>query len=246
MYPLLSDFIDSSQYLNLLLFYLPGDIIRFIPKIKSHVAEEMTLDRCVQRLRKRLVVESQESAQPSGQNVEATNEKMGNRVPSFFTSPSLINLGGLSLGDPYTIQNVSNESSTEEREFSARSNSPQIEIKPGWAGMGLRGNHSYASLTRPTSVGSGLFLEEESDEDGSRSGNQAAGEVTVNNSAQATRQSGNVAAKERVPYVKTTTMANFYYRKTKSHENLGGDQGGGPGDESSPADARRTKSDADM
>lgn len=217
---------------------------RFIPKIKSHVAEEMTLDRCVQRLRKRLVAESQDAAQSSGQTIETANEKMGERVPSFFTSPSLLNLGGLSMGDPYSIQNVANELSTEEREFGAHSASPQIELKPGWGGMGLRGNHSYASLARPTSVGSGLFLEEESEEEGSSSGDQAAGELTVNTAHMKSRSSL-YEAKENCPYVKTTTMANFYYRKTKSHENLGGGPGG-PSDESSPADARRTKSDADM
>ena len=194
---------------------------RFIPKIKSHVAEEMTLDRCVQRLRKRLMLESQEAARTSSQTFEATNEKekMGSRVPSFFTSPSLVNLGGLSMGDPYNIQNVSvsTELSNEEREFCARSVSPHIELKPGWGGMGLRGNHSYASLTRPTSVGSGLFLEEESDDE-ERSSDQVAGEVT-----RLKRKSSLDEAEKNGPYVKTTSMANFYYRKigSKSQENLG-------------------------
>ena len=194
---------------------------RFIPKIKSHVAEEMTLDRCVQRLRKRLMLESQEAARISSQTFEATNEKekMGSRVPSFFTSPSLVNLGGLSMGDPYNIQNVSvsTELSNEEREFCARSVSPHIELKPGWGGMGLRGNHSYASLTRPTSVGSGLFLEEESDDE-ERSSDQVAGEVT-----RLKRKSSRDEAEKNGPYVKTTSMANFYYRKigSKSQENLG-------------------------
>lgn len=194
---------------------------RFIPKIKSHVAEEMTLDRCVQRLRKRLVLESQEAARTSSQTFEATNEKekMSSRVPSFFTSPSLVNLGGLSMGDPYNIQNVSvsTELSNEEREFCARSVSPHIELKPGWGGMGLRGNHSYASLTRPTSVSSGLFLEEESDDE-ERSSDQVAGEVT-----RLKRKSSLDEAEKNGPYVKTTSMANFYYRKigSKSQENLG-------------------------
>ena len=198
---------------------------RFIPKIKSHVAEEMTLDRCVQRLRKRLMVESQEAARTSSQAFEATNEKqkMGSRVPSFFTSPSLVNLGGLSMGDPYNIQNasVSTELSNEEREFCARSVSPHIELKPGWGGMGLRGNHSFASLTRPTSVGSGLFLEESDDE--GRSSDQVAGEVT-----RLKRKSSLDEAEKNGPYVKTTTMANFYYRKigSKSQENLGSKRDG--------------------
>jgi len=212
---------------------------RFIPKIKSHVAEEMTLDRCVQRLRKRLVVESQ-AARTSSQTFEATNEKarMGNRVPSFFTSPSLVNLGGLSMGDPYNIQNVSvsTELSNEEKEFGARSASPHIELKQGWAGMGLRGNHSYASLTRPTSVGSGLFLEESDDE--GRNGDQAAGELTA--VTRIKRKTSLDEAEKNGPYVKTTTMANFYYRKvgSKSHENLRGEKG------PSPPDKQRSQSDA--
>ena len=211
---------------------------RFIPKIKSHVAEEMTLDRCVQRLRKRLMVESQEAARTSSQAFEATNEKqkMGSRVPSFFTSPSLVNLGGLSMGDPYNIQNasVSTELSNEEREFCARSVSPHIELKPGWGGMGLRGNHSFASLTRPTSVGSGLFLEESDDE--GRSSDQVAGEVT-----RLKRKSSLDEAEKNGPYVKTTTMANFYYRKigSKSQENLGSKRDG----PFSP-DKQRSQSDA--
>lgn len=212
---------------------------RFIPKIKSHVAEEMTLDRCVQRLRKRLMLESQEAARTSSQTFEATNEKekMGSRVPSFFTSPSLVNLGGLSMGDPYNIQNVSvsTELSNEEREFCARSVSPHVELKPGWGGMGLRGNHSYASLTRPTSVGSGLFLEDESDDEG-RSSDQVAGEVT-----RLKRKSSLDEAEKNGPYFKTTSMANFYYRKvgSKSQENLGGRRDG-----TFSPDKQRSQSDA--
>ena len=198
----------------------------------------------MQRLRKRLVVESRENVRSSSkQNLETpTGERMGNRVPSFFTSPSLVNLGGLSMGDPYNIQNVANELPSEEREFGARSTSPQvqIEIKPGWSGMGLRGNHSYASLTRPPSFGSGLFLEEESDEERSSGGNQAAGETTVNKSRQTSMDETNGNG----PYVKTTSMANFYYRKTKSQENMLGDSGSGS--PSTTDNARRTKSDANI
>ena len=140
------------------------------------------------------------------------------------------------MGDPYNIQNasVSTELSNEEREFCARSVSPHIELKPGWGGMGLRGNHSFASLTRPTSVGSGLFLEESDDE--GRSSDQVAGEVT-----RLKRKSSLDEAEKNGRYVKTTTMANFYYRKigSTSQENLGSKRDG----PFSP-DKQRSQSDA--
>ena len=60
---------------------------KHIPAIKSHIAEELVLDRCVQRLRKRLLVESWEKRRN-----DSTNNKMTDRVPSFFVSPSLVNV----------------------------------------------------------------------------------------------------------------------------------------------------------
>jgi TAG lipase/steryl ester hydrolase/phospholipase A2/LPA acyltransferase len=52
---------------------------RYIPKIKSHVAVEMTLDRCVQRLRQRLL--SEHHSQKSRARADTTL-KMSARVPS--------------------------------------------------------------------------------------------------------------------------------------------------------------------
>ena len=63
-----------------------------IPAIKSHIAEELVLDRCVQRLRKRLLVESWEKRRN-----DSTNNKMTDRVPSFFVSPSLVNVSKSAL-----------------------------------------------------------------------------------------------------------------------------------------------------
>ena len=193
---------------------------RYIPKIKSHVAEEMTLDRCVQRLRKRLMLEVREARQTStSQTFETAGEKMGSRLPSFFTSPSLLNLGGLAVGDPYNMQNVSRDLTSEEREFSAAAfPSPQIELKPGWCGMGLQGNHSFANLASHGSVGSGLFME--SDDERSGVGDQTAGELTNNSPVKTRRASFTDDINEDGKYFKTTTMANFYYRKSKSHDNL--------------------------
>ena len=55
-------------------------------KIRAHCMVEMTLDQCVQRLRRRVSVENHLTAK--------------DRTPSFHTTRSLINLGGLSVVDP--------------------------------------------------------------------------------------------------------------------------------------------------
>mmetsp|Transcript_25349 Transcript_25349/g.74584 ORF Transcript_25349/g.74584 Transcript_25349/m.74584 type:complete len:908 (-) Transcript_25349:59-2782(-) len=271
---------------------------KYIPKIKSHLAEEMTLDRCVQRLRKRLVMEARENARPSVQTrlVHAAGEKMNQRVPSFFTSPSLVNLGGLGVGDRYDLAQQSassllpsaDENGEEEQQQhqqqqqGARDHSPpaqpvvptqvpsasaplppSVQLKPGWLGMGLRGNHSYASLNKNhSSAGSGLFLMDGDGEDDdfvhphsmqSQSGQtqQAAGETPkVHYMSNPTLPSNPVAGQLGPPhsnsplggqgqsqggrrrsasmqnligpdlegggYIKTTSMANFYYRKTSA------------------------------
>ena len=113
---------------------------KHIPEIKSHIAEEITLDQCVQRLRKKLVQESWEAKLERGRvrermmnpptnnnnnnynyfnkvsssttsfsttlrkgggngsggdvsSTDPTGDKLGKGQPSFFTSPSLVNLG---------------------------------------------------------------------------------------------------------------------------------------------------------
>jgi len=182
----------------------------FIPKIKSRVAVEMTLDKCVQHLRKQLIAESM------GKRNFNANEtvKMSNRVPSFFTSASLANMSGLGVTDRHTM----------EGEFGSNAHSSTGEILPavvpsGWKGMGLRGNFSSGSLNR---TGSGLFLMDDEVEDdreyGSESNDrmhlQVPGEVPStslsNENGCSTQQEG---------YIKTSSMANFYYRKT-SHGSI--------------------------
>lgn len=58
----------------------------FIATIRAHCMIEMALDKCVQRLRKRISTENEVS-------------KL-DRTPSFYTSRSIINLSGLSVADP--------------------------------------------------------------------------------------------------------------------------------------------------
>jgi predicted acylesterase/phospholipase RssA len=196
---------------------------KHIPAIKSHCAEEMTLDRCVQRLRKRVILESWEVR--SGVGVESTTDKMGKRVPSFFTSPSLVNMGGLTIGDRLSLSDIEDhmEGSTE-RIMSGQATprtSDQIEIPSGWGGMGLRGNHSRGTLKQSPSEGSGLFFMDEG-LDGKESEDEFLGELRPFPRPSSGAALNNI---ER-PYIKTSSMANFYYRKTKSSADLASAQNG--------------------
>lgn len=185
---------------------------KYIPAIKSHIAEEMTLDRCVQRLRKRLVKESRHKQRV---RQDSTSKKMGERVPSFFTSPSLVNLGGLGIGDQ---TNISDQEDIIREEPNLRSASPVLSgphVNPGWGGKGLHGCHSAASLTRTMSGGSGLFIDEDADE--ANDGDQAPGELS---SLEHKPMAGTAEQAQDPDYCKTTSMANFYYRKSGSHDNL--------------------------
>jgi TAG lipase / steryl ester hydrolase / phospholipase A2 / LPA acyltransferase len=189
---------------------------RYIPAIKNHIAEEITLDRCVQRLRKRMVQESWEKQQrASSDNVEEVpNGKIKGRVPSFFTSNSLVNLSGLGVADqPATddlheyAQHQINHAPPSQRIVN------EVSHNSGWGGMGLRGNRSSGNLQRSLSDASGLFIDDE--EHASRQ--QDAGENTsmekkLSSSSTPARRSSDSDFQDH-GYFKTTSMAKFYYRK---------------------------------
>ena len=77
-------------------------------------------------------------------------------------------------------------------------------------GEGLRGNHSYTNLHRSTSEGSGIFIGD-SDNEG-------------DDAEKVERRGSWVVKVSGYPedYIKTTHMANFYYRNKhiKSHGDL--------------------------
>jgi len=180
---------------------------KHIPAIKSHIAEEITLDRCVQRLRKRLVVESWEK-----RRLDSTNNKMGERVPSFFTSPSLVNLGGMSVADQSNIEGL------EQYRLSSdgRTEPLSLPVQPGWSGLGLSGNKSCTNLERSTSNASGLFIE--GDEPSTTE--QFPGEQSVPGNIHRPISSASLEGNDSKGYIKTSSMAHFYYRNTASHNNL--------------------------
>jgi len=190
---------------------------KYIPAIKSHIAEEITLDRCVQRLRKRLVVESWEKRQ-----------SLGDRLPSFFTSPSM---SGLGVAD-VPILPVEDSAQTaydeehkhaafdEEMKHAKHNDDGETpmhhgELQKGWGGRGLRGNHSSGSLNRCNSGASGLFLMDDETE----GRDQVAGENTRPRSSSNLNSSSSSWKELENRYVKTSSMAHFYYRKMSGSVN---------------------------
>jgi TAG lipase / steryl ester hydrolase / phospholipase A2 / LPA acyltransferase len=215
---------------------------KFIPAIKSHIAEEITLDRCVQRLRRRMVHESWEKHQLGSiegfhQNSTTENHKMEGRVPSFFTSNSLVNLSGLGVADQPATDDLHDYSSGTQPPILAVAPTSlvvtsEVGLNSGWGGMGLRGNRSTNNLQRTSSDASGLFIDEE------EARQQDAGENATQHpviSGTTTAVNKNSISSQSLParnnsndsgffndkgYVKTTSMAKFYYRKSASKEPL--------------------------
>ena len=190
---------------------------KHIPAIRSHIAEEITLDRCVQRLRQRLARESFEK-----KRTNSYNKKMGERVPSFFTSPSLVNLGGLGVGDQTVLSSTDPyEVDLEENRATAKSVEcaiPSGDINGGWGGLGVHGNRPSASnLARSHS--SGFFIDDEEH----RQQQPALGQQATQAPGEHTRGAEESQAKgwpAETGYVKTTSMANFYYRRDRAQPKM--------------------------
>lgn len=184
---------------------------KYIPKIKSHVAVEITLDRCVQRLRLRLMAENRIKKL----DTDKVQQKMSNRVPSFFTSASLVNMSGLGITDRLNLDQIDEKNAGNHHIDKTVEEQEDIPVPLGWKGMGLRGNFSSGSLNLSTSGGSGLFhIDDDSDEeitDLVTPPQQQPGDYSMREAA-ADRGSAD-------EYVKTTSMSNFYYSR-KSHGSL--------------------------
>mmetsp|Transcript_11158 Transcript_11158/g.26811 ORF Transcript_11158/g.26811 Transcript_11158/m.26811 type:complete len:851 (-) Transcript_11158:60-2612(-) len=187
---------------------------KHIPAIKSHVAEEITLDQCVQRLRKRIIAEKWDKHR----QIDSLSAKMDAKVPSFFTSPSLVNFGGLGIADQTIVQDLElfrNKDSTSEPQTALPL---PLDIKPGWSGLGLKGNRSAASLESSASYASGLFIEGDD-----HAKEQVAGEQTNPMPPFSGIKSSLIPTShdDSKKYLKTTNMASFYYRKFPlGHSNL--------------------------
>ncbi len=198
---------------------------------------EMTLDRCVQRLRRRILQESSDkrNSEMKGHRLsidsELAQEKIGKRVPSFYTSPSLVNMGGLNIGDQVEIQ----ELSPQREDFSSTGTSMydnttswsqqviqnNFEIGQGWGGMGLRGNFSSGSLHRQNSSNSAFYWDEDGDDEEDEEIELRPKVTPVRHNSFSGKAQG---TSNDNGYIKTSNMANFYYRKSQSHNDLNGRQ----------------------
>ena len=75
---------------------------REIAKIRDHCAVEIALETGVQRLRRSLLLK-QESGDQSPERNDRKKSSIG-RTPSFYTSPSLLQLSGLNVVDPAPVR----------------------------------------------------------------------------------------------------------------------------------------------
>ena len=161
-----------------------------LPAIRSHCMVEMKLDKCVQKLRRRMMSEHQQRQQGGG---GAAADGMGKRVPSFYTSPSLVNLSGLAIGDT-TMLSV--------QQSVVGDNRPQ-RIEKGASATDLLD-------------GSAPNMDSGS-EDGYGGGGGGAGTYSPGARSAKSDEGGRATSED---YVKSTSMASFYYKKSKSSENL--------------------------
>ena len=134
--------------------------------------------------------------------------------PASSTVRVLVNLGGQSISDQQTIEGLHQpRPKSPARPAEPVTAAPDINHNSGWGGLGLQGNRSSGNLTRATSDGSGLFIEE--DDPSTR---QDAGEETI----MTVKKTGPTPLREDEPssnepeYIKTSSMARFYYRKNPS------------------------------
>lgn len=108
---------------------------------------------------------------------------MGNRVPSFYTSPSLVNLSGLAVGDQPLLTGNGSAMKKSNTDGSFGDGAPTMD-SGSEDGRSQGDNSSHAAPGSPMSSSS---APPRSGEDG---------------------------------YVKSTSMAAFYYRRNKSNDSL--------------------------
>ena len=100
-----------------------------------------------------------------------------------------------------------------------KSNSHQhLVFNSGWGGMGLHGNHISSSnaIHKSTSAGSGLFFMD----DDLSSGDEATGSMNNVQLPSSDSLKKNSSSDLKEGYIKTTNMANFYYKRNQSQENI--------------------------
>mmetsp|Transcript_21610 Transcript_21610/g.45072 ORF Transcript_21610/g.45072 Transcript_21610/m.45072 type:complete len:776 (+) Transcript_21610:49-2376(+) len=157
---------------------------KHIPQIRSHGQVEQKLDKCVQKLRRKILVSGRNRR--AGESEESSG--LGKRVPSFYTSPSLVNMSGLGVGDQLVLTSGMRKGTRElnksESSFGVEG-APTMDSNDSEDNMSQKGGQP--SLSEPGSPSS---------------------------SASAPSTLGGEG------YIKSTSMAQFYYRRNKSGDNI--------------------------
>jgi TAG lipase/steryl ester hydrolase/phospholipase A2/LPA acyltransferase len=174
----------------------------FIATIRAHCMIEMALDKCVQRLRKRISAENEVS-------------KL-DRTPSFYTSRSIINLSGLSVADPLpkspNASTVKLQSLLKNKKESTSTRSP----------LSLKASHQQDSedcfLVDQTTVAPD-YLDDESLTLTVRAADayldlDEMEEKVMAGSDGSKNSSSNNLIEDGASIHKTTNMASFYYQNT--------------------------------
>ena len=212
-------------------------------RIRAHCSVEVTLDNCVQRLRKRLTIENY------NKRIASETEKGLDRTPSFYTSRSIVNLSGLSVSDPIPRVSTmgqqklkrrvsSNQSlnsnhsggsggtlgidieNYQDEDFYSPVEGRSVELK----GFGSLKRSDHSNVTHPQPL---PFTRSKSDPTSmtnlhdpsilSRGSSNEIPEFSNPNYEQYEDIEENNSAK----FNKTTNMTNFYYKKaSKSDENI--------------------------
>mmetsp|Transcript_38702 Transcript_38702/g.121293 ORF Transcript_38702/g.121293 Transcript_38702/m.121293 type:complete len:819 (-) Transcript_38702:163-2619(-) len=202
-----------------------------VAKVRSHNVVEQQFEMCIQVVRRRLTQErhqlaSARAAAGAGESQAQLGAGLSarGRVPSFYTSPSLVKLSGLAVSDAVDLPDMR----------ATRVGGVTLHPAGGLPPRTPSGGHlaSAAAISQPSSFGSnldvlveapeaspdaaaGLLIDEDSDGD---DGLHVAGGVGGGTSPQSFPESG-TEAPEDAP-LKTSSMANFYYRRTRSADNL--------------------------
>jgi hypothetical protein len=219
-----------------------------IARVKAHCSVESTLDKCVQRLRKRISDNYAIQAVATKTGVSMGGDKITiDRTPSFYTSRSIINLSGLSVNDPtpepyeFSPDMINQLRSSSNEHISAgldegedaflTLNVPAGDIplsstpKCGVGQYGRQGSRmaspnkdspssatpSEANLRRQQSMPS---------TNGALQEHTASSNLPANKSADSMRTSSNESLNNTTGIHKTTSMARFYYKKSKSEDEL--------------------------
>ena len=220
-----------------------------ISRIRAHCSVEVTLDNCVQRLRKRLTIENY------NKHISSETEKGLDRTPSFYTSRSIVNLSGLSVSDPVPRLSKMGQEKNKKRVSSNQSlNSNQSGGSIGGFGIDIedyhdedfympvegknielkgfgqltRNNNSYAMDLPPIplsrSISDPLTVQSLSENRKFNDPSCLVGE-SGNEDPELSNphyeQNEDIEQETTTMFNKTTNMTNFYYKKaSKSDENI--------------------------